>query len=119
MSRRPSIPASNASYDGLPYDKLKAIAFESDPTVDRGPRQWFDLALRHAETARQAERRGSKADMFVAYSRIATSYNNATGHPDTKALKATDRAWAQRLADFKPVSDNDSTYRPTISSTDV
>ncbi|KAL1409731.1 ubiquitin-specific protease doa4 [Vanrija albida] len=86
----------------MSYDQLRAAAADSVPVSDRTPKQWFELAVQHAEAARQAERRGSKAAVFVEYTQLATAYKNALFHPSTKEAKAADPRWATRVNEFKP-----------------
>lgn len=100
---RSSIPTARAVYDSMSYDQLRVAAADVAPVGDRTPKQWFELALQHAEAARQADRRGSKAAVFVEYTQLATAYKNALFHPGTKEAKAADPRWATRVAEFKPV----------------
>ncbi|WOO79490.1 Ubiquitin carboxyl-terminal hydrolase 4 [Vanrija pseudolonga] len=99
---RSSIPTARAAYDSMSYDQLRVAAADVLPVGDRTPKQWFELALQHAEAARQADRRGSKATLFVEYTQLATAYKNALFHPGTKEAKAADPRWATRVSEFKP-----------------
>lgn len=105
MSRPPlpSPPGSGHDQPHRTFDQLKLLAFDNSPPDKYSPKQWFDTALRQAEHARQAERRGSKPDQFVAYTRLVTAYNNALHHSRIREAKAADPAWATRLTDFKQV----------------
>lgn len=104
MSRPPlPSPPGAPGHDPRTFEQLKVLAFDNSPVETFDPKQWFNTALRQAEMAKQAERRGSKADMFVAYTRLATAYNNALHHPRIREARAADTAWATRVADFKRV----------------
>ncbi|CAK9786673.1 hypothetical protein CC85DRAFT_288603 [Cutaneotrichosporon oleaginosum] len=110
---RPSLPS--VPVDGLPYDKLHAVATElgSVDPESQPPTYWFELTVRSAEQARNEERRGSKAGQYVAYTRLAIAYQKCMFHKRFKDARAADHAWAIRVTDFK------STYESAMHKAKV
>lgn len=100
-----SQPLSPPAYDGLAYAQLHKLVSESEsePVDSQSPNKWFDLALRQAEAARQAERRNSNPGMYVAYTRLAIAYQKCRTHSRFKDAKAADPQWATRVNEFKTV----------------
>lgn len=98
------------TYDNLSYERSRALIAqtEAEPIESQSPQQWFDVALRQAEAARQAERRNSKSGMYVAYTRLAIAYQKCWTHPKYKEAKASDSQWAARVKDFNSVGKNES-----------
>lgn len=120
---RPQLSASQV--DGLSYEKLHetAVELESQNGASQPPTYWFDLALRSAEAARNAERRGSKPGQYVAYTRVAIAYQKCMFHKRLKEARAADHAFSVRVNDFKAVSNppgaNDSSLTIDVRGRDA
>ncbi|BEI95738.1 hypothetical protein CcaverHIS631_0106870 [Cutaneotrichosporon cavernicola] len=102
----PRPPPTIPPVDGLPYDQLHEVAVELE-LVDANshpPTYWFELAVRSAEAARIAERRGSKAGQYVAYTRLAIAYQKCIFHKRLKEARIADHAWSVHINEFKVVS---------------
>lgn len=99
MSRSPSV-------DGLSYERAHEVAVELDheQISSQSPKQWFEAAVKYAEAARAAERRGSRQGQYVAYTRLAIAYQKAKLHPKLKDARAADPQWANQVNEFKGVS---------------
>ncbi|GMK54579.1 hypothetical protein CspeluHIS016_0111650 [Cutaneotrichosporon spelunceum] len=99
-------PPTFPSVDELPYDKLHeaAVQLESVDATSHPPSYWFELAVRSAEAARNAQRRGSKAGQYVAYTRLAIAYQKCIFHKQLKEARVADHAWSVRVNEFKTVS---------------
>lgn len=99
MTRPPSPP----SFTGLPLSQLLQYASDDNGAGSHPPKVWFERACYNADKAKLAERKQSKEDMFVSYSRACQSYINVAMHNDWPETKKKDPQLAARVKDFKPV----------------
>lgn len=99
MTRPPSPP----SFTGLPLSQLLQYASDDSGAGSSPPKVWFERACYNADKAKLAERKQSKQDMFVSYSRACQSYINVAMHNDWPDVKKKDPQLAARVKDFKPV----------------
>lgn len=99
MTRPPSPP----SFAGLQLSQLLQYASDDNGTGHYPPKVWFERACYNADKAKLAERKQSKEDMFVSYSRACQSYVNVAMHNDWPDVKKKDPQLAARVKDFKPV----------------
>lgn len=109
MTRPPSPP----SFAGLQLSQLLQYASDDNGTGHYPPKIWFERACYNADKAKLAERKQSKEDMFVSYSRACQSYVNVAMHNDWPDVKKKDPQLAARVKDFKPVC-----ACPTLSVSD-
>jgi ubiquitin carboxyl-terminal hydrolase 8 len=106
---KPTPPLSS-----LPLSQLQAlINVENESLTDRTPKDWFERAVRESELSVLAARKQRKEEMFLCYTKACQFYMNARMHPDFGSTKKGDANWAQRVKDFKEVSD-----RVSISESD-
>ncbi|OXG41036.1 ubiquitin carboxyl-terminal hydrolase 8 [Cryptococcus neoformans Bt15] len=102
MTRPPSPP----SFTGLPLSQLLQYASDDSGAGSCPPKVWFERACYNADKAKLAERKQSKQDMFVSYSRACQSYINVAMHNDWPDVKKKDPQLAARVKDFKPMYDS-------------
>ncbi|XAO22189.1 hypothetical protein I312_100956 [Cryptococcus bacillisporus CA1280] len=102
MTRPPSPP----SFAGLQLSQLLQYASDDNGTGHYPPKVWFERACYNADKAKLAERKQSKEDMFVSYSRACQSYVNVAMHDDWPDVKKKDPQLAARVKDFKPMYDS-------------
>ncbi|KIR42515.1 ubiquitin carboxyl-terminal hydrolase 8 [Cryptococcus deuterogattii 99/473] len=102
MTRPPSPP----SFAGLQLSHLLQYASDDNGADHYPPKVWFERACYNADKAKLAERKQSKEDMFVSYSRACQSYVNVAMHNDWPDVKKKDPQLAARVKDFKPMYDS-------------